>query len=209
MAREPVPSRETILCDTSFVSATQSGRALPTQWQTGVAARLNQAILAISVITLAELRDGYIYAGWGEARRQRAEQLISGYLLIPMDMAIVIVLRKPAPRAGPAESPCQITTSGSRLRPTRAGGHSSPVTVISTHPRLRSHQAPRQGVAALNGCACVCSCLVVRADPGGQRFDGLPCSLVADAQGARNRLVAHAELAQLSRLVADLQIHGC
>lgn len=80
---------ETILCDTSFVSATQSGRALPTQWQTGVAARLNQAILAISVITLAELRDGYIYAGWGEARRQRAEQLISGYLLIPMDMAIV------------------------------------------------------------------------------------------------------------------------
>src|SRR5262249_24420803 len=41
------------------------------------------------VITLAELRDGHIYAGWGEARRQRAEQLISAYLLVPMDMAIV------------------------------------------------------------------------------------------------------------------------
>ena len=80
---------ETILCDTSFVSAAQSGRTLPQQWPAGVAARLDHAILGISVITLAELRDGHIYAGWGEARRQRAEQLISAYLLIPMDMAIV------------------------------------------------------------------------------------------------------------------------
>jgi len=46
-------------------------------------------VLAISVITLAELRDGHIYANWGAPRRARAEGIIASYLLIPLDMAIV------------------------------------------------------------------------------------------------------------------------
>jgi predicted nucleic acid-binding protein len=86
---------ETILCDTSFVSIvqsagdnTRSARSMKS-WPAATRARLNAAILAISVITLAELRDGHIYGKWGEARRARAEGLIGSYLLIPLDMAIV------------------------------------------------------------------------------------------------------------------------
>jgi len=86
---------ETILCDTSFVSVVQSAgeRASSAQtigdWPASTMSRLNAAILAISVITLAELRDGHIYANWGAPRRARAEGIIASYLLIPLDMAIV------------------------------------------------------------------------------------------------------------------------
>lgn len=83
---------ETILCDTSFVSVVQSARVKAKTincWPAETRRRLDGALLAISVITLAELRDGHIYAGWGERRRQRAEQFISSYLLIPLDMSIV------------------------------------------------------------------------------------------------------------------------
>ena len=88
----PDHGSETILCDTTFVSVVQSaGSNAKTinAWPAGTRRRLDGALLASSVITLAELRDGHIYAGWGGPRRQRAEQLISSYLLIPLDMAIV------------------------------------------------------------------------------------------------------------------------
>jgi predicted nucleic acid-binding protein len=84
----PVASPETVLCDTSFVSVVQSSGVLAT-WPAAVRARLDAAVLAISVVTLAELRDGHIYAGWGAGRRSRAEQLIASYLLVPLDMATV------------------------------------------------------------------------------------------------------------------------
>jgi predicted nucleic acid-binding protein len=79
---------ETILCDTSFVSVLQRGGSL-SEWPTAVRDRLSNATLAMSVISLAELRDGHIYAGWGSARRARAEQLMASYLWVPLDMAIV------------------------------------------------------------------------------------------------------------------------
>lgn len=83
---------ETILCDTSFVSVVQSavvrGGAQPS-WPEEVRRRLDSAVLAISVVSLAELRDGHIYAGWGETRRARAEGLIASYLWVPLDMATV------------------------------------------------------------------------------------------------------------------------
>lgn len=79
---------ETILCDTSFVSVVQSAGPRST-WPADVRARLDAAVLAINVVTLAELRDGHIYANWGANRRQRAEQLIASYLLVPLDMATV------------------------------------------------------------------------------------------------------------------------
>ena len=78
---------ETILCDTSFVSVMQRGGLL--SWPTEVQDRLSNATLALSVISLAELRAGQIYAGWGSARRARAEQLVASYLWVPLDMAIV------------------------------------------------------------------------------------------------------------------------
>lgn len=91
----PVAAAETILCDTSFVRVVQSAadnarsaRSI-SEWPEATVTRLNSAILAISVITLAGLRDGHIYANWGVPRRTRAERLIASYLLVPLDMAIV------------------------------------------------------------------------------------------------------------------------
>jgi predicted nucleic acid-binding protein len=83
---------ETILCDTSFVSVVQSAEqhgGMAATWADADRARLDAAVLAISVIALAELRDGHIYGGWGESRRRRAEQRIATYLLVPLDMTIV------------------------------------------------------------------------------------------------------------------------
>ncbi len=79
---------ETILCDTSFVSIVQSSGRL-SGWGTSLLARLDAAILAISVVTLAEIRDGHIYARWGDRRREAAERLIASYLWVPLDMTII------------------------------------------------------------------------------------------------------------------------
>ena len=84
----PSPSAKSILCDTSFVSVLQVKGWLAT-WPAETQQRLNSAILGISVITLAELRDGHISAKWGDARRTAAEQLIAAYLWVPLDMAVV------------------------------------------------------------------------------------------------------------------------
>jgi len=89
MARPAAPEApETILCDTSFVSVVQA-RGAPAAWSADTRARLDTAILAISIVTLAELRDGHIYANWVPRRRAAAEQLIAAYLWVPLDMAIV------------------------------------------------------------------------------------------------------------------------
>src|SRR4051812_19588423 len=87
-SQPPVEAPETILCDTSFVSVVQSHGALP-EWPEDVRQRLDAAVLAINVITLAEVRDGHIYGKWQEKRRDEAERLIASYLLVPLDMATV------------------------------------------------------------------------------------------------------------------------
>jgi predicted nucleic acid-binding protein len=79
---------ETILCDTSFVSVVHA-KGVSTKWPEPTRERLNNALLAINVVTLAELRSGHIYSGWGERRRQEAERLIASYLLVPLDMPTV------------------------------------------------------------------------------------------------------------------------
>jgi predicted nucleic acid-binding protein len=95
MSGERAAASETILCDTSFVSVVQSASRDPRSasgveaWPATVKARLNAAILAISVITLGELRAGQIYANWGAARRAAAEALVATYLLVGLDMATV------------------------------------------------------------------------------------------------------------------------
>lgn len=98
MSTQPAPppaAPETILCDTSFVSVVQSAGEKASNaetigaWPASTTSLLNAAILAISVITLAELRAGHIYANWGAPRRARAEGIIASYLLVPLDMAIV------------------------------------------------------------------------------------------------------------------------
>ena len=81
-------SAEPILCDTSFISVVQVKGWLPA-WPAETQQRLNSAILCISVITIAEVRDGHISANWGHARRAAAEQLMAAYLWVPLDMAVV------------------------------------------------------------------------------------------------------------------------
>src|SRR4051794_4266748 len=79
---------ETILCDTSFVSIVQK-KGISPDWPEEVRQRLDNAVLAINIVTLAELRAGHIEAEWGARRREEAESLIASYLLVPLDMRIV------------------------------------------------------------------------------------------------------------------------
>ena len=83
---------ERLLCDTSFVAASAKRSARPDQsahWPSETVGRVNAAILAISVITLAEARYGYLNAGWGAQRIEREEHRLAGFLQIPLDLTIV------------------------------------------------------------------------------------------------------------------------
>ncbi|MGO9247442.1 MAG: type II toxin-antitoxin system VapC family toxin [Solirubrobacteraceae bacterium] len=83
---------ERILCDTSFVGwsakrATDPGRFA--HWPVPVVERVERAILAISVVTLAEARYGYRNANWGQVRIEREEQRLASFLRVPLDEAIL------------------------------------------------------------------------------------------------------------------------
>jgi tRNA(fMet)-specific endonuclease VapC len=86
----PPPGR--LLCDTSFVAASAKRSARPDQfahWPRETVERIDTAILAISVITLAEARYGYLNAGWGVSRIEREERRLAGFLQLPLDLAII------------------------------------------------------------------------------------------------------------------------
>ncbi len=83
----PASAPERILCDTSFVGLTEKG--IPGHWPGEVVERLDRAILAISVITLAEVRAGHIYAGWGTKRVEVAENRLETFVQIPLDLEVV------------------------------------------------------------------------------------------------------------------------
>jgi predicted nucleic acid-binding protein len=81
---------ERLLCDTSFVGHSAKRAARPDRyadWPADTLARIDAAILAISVITLAEARFGYLNAGWGAQRIAREEHRLAGFLQIPLDPA--------------------------------------------------------------------------------------------------------------------------
>jgi predicted nucleic acid-binding protein len=81
-----------VLCDTSFisvVSSPQRSAKATARWPDDVKRRLDGALLAMSVISIAELRAGHIAAGWGEQRRASAEMLMAAYLWVPLDMEVV------------------------------------------------------------------------------------------------------------------------
>ena len=88
MAATAEPER--LLCDTSFVSIVRARRARPERvahWDPALLARIDAAILAISVIILAEARFGYLKANWGEARIEAEEHRLASFLQIPLDRA--------------------------------------------------------------------------------------------------------------------------
>lgn len=91
MSVSPSPP-ERLLCDTSFVGATAKRSTQPgrfSHWSTQTLDRIDSAILAISVITLAEARYGYLNAGWEAARIEREERRLASFLQIPLDPTIV------------------------------------------------------------------------------------------------------------------------
>ncbi len=86
------PTAERLLCDTSFVgfSAKRSGEpGRFSHWPANVVERIERSILAVSVITLAEARYGYLHANWGEPRIAREEQRLATFLQVPLDPMIL------------------------------------------------------------------------------------------------------------------------
>lgn len=92
MNTDPALGAEEIVCDTSFVSVMQrasKSKEVMARWPQETKARLDTAILGISVISLAELRSGYAADGWGEDRVARAEATVAAYLWFPLDLDVV------------------------------------------------------------------------------------------------------------------------
>ena len=88
----PARPPERLVCDTSFVAASAKRSTRPDQfadWPSEAVERINAAILAISVITLAEARYGYLNADWGASRIEREERRLAGFLQIPLDLTII------------------------------------------------------------------------------------------------------------------------
>lgn len=79
---------ERLLCDTSFVGHAGVRRAKPKRyehWDAQALKRIDGAILAISVVTLAEARFGYLNAAWGERRIADEERRLGSFLHVPLD----------------------------------------------------------------------------------------------------------------------------
>jgi predicted nucleic acid-binding protein len=88
----PASTPERLVCDTSFVGASAKRAAQPQRfahWSNEVLDRVDGAILAISVITLAEARYGYLNAGWGTARIEREERRLASFLQLPLDPTVI------------------------------------------------------------------------------------------------------------------------
>jgi predicted nucleic acid-binding protein len=88
---EASPPPEHVLCDTSFVSVRQAAVARPEfveHWSSDVARRLDRAVLAISVISLAELRAGQVHAGYDPAKVERDKRITDTYLHVPLDLEV-------------------------------------------------------------------------------------------------------------------------
>lgn len=82
-------SPEILLCDSSFIAPLSALRAHPERyrhWDTGMVERVDAAILAISVVTLAEARFGYLSAGWGNRKIDEWERRFASFLQIPLDL---------------------------------------------------------------------------------------------------------------------------
>jgi len=83
---------EVMLCDTTFVSVQETSERKPdaiAHWPTDVLSRIDSAILAVSVFTLAEIRAGRIAGNWGQRRSERQERLLAAFVTVPLDEDIL------------------------------------------------------------------------------------------------------------------------
>jgi predicted nucleic acid-binding protein len=85
-------SPEVILCDSSFVGYQERALVVPAtvaHWTPSDVARVDAAILAISVIALAEIRAGRVYANWGSKRCDAQDARLAAFLAVPLDDKVV------------------------------------------------------------------------------------------------------------------------
>jgi predicted nucleic acid-binding protein len=80
--------REILVCDSSFVWHSARRVEDPeryAQWDEGLLLRIKAALLAISVVTIAESRHGYLTAGWGARRGAQVERALQGFVQFPVE----------------------------------------------------------------------------------------------------------------------------
>lgn len=85
-------SPEVILCDSSFVGYQERALRDPaavSHWPSAAVARIDAAVLAISVIAIAEIRAGRIYANWGPKRCDAQDARLAAFLTIPLDNRVL------------------------------------------------------------------------------------------------------------------------
>lgn len=86
MAEQSSP--EILLCDSSFIAPLSALHWHPERyrhWDAATIERVDAAILAISVVTLAEARFGYREAGWGKRKIDEWELRLASFLQLPLD----------------------------------------------------------------------------------------------------------------------------
>jgi predicted nucleic acid-binding protein len=79
---------KTFVCDTSFVGNLLKREKAPdrySHWDEAVIESIFSERLAISVVTLAEVRAGYLSAGWNSLRIRSAERKLANYLPLLID----------------------------------------------------------------------------------------------------------------------------
>jgi hypothetical protein len=127
------PGPEVILCDSSLVGIQE--RALTrsdatAHWPPTIVERLDSAVLAISVFSLAEIRAGRIYANWGQRRSDAQEARLAAFVKIPLDEDILAEYAPSTPGTSAAiRRP--ITICGSQRQRSRAASHWRRATTIS------------------------------------------------------------------------------
>jgi predicted nucleic acid-binding protein len=80
--------RELLVADTSFVSQQRLVATRPeatSTWPIDVVRRVDRAVIAISVVTLAEERCGHWLARWGERRRAQADRWLLQFMQLPVN----------------------------------------------------------------------------------------------------------------------------
>lgn len=85
-------SPETLLCDTSYVIHTERATKRPdlvAHWPRDILNRIDRAQLVISVMTVAEIRFGQMYADWKPKRSAASDNRLRAFGRIPLDPTIL------------------------------------------------------------------------------------------------------------------------
>lgn len=79
---------ETLICDTSFVSHEWRRSQVPARyrhWDVATVRRVDRARLAISVVTIAEVRFGQLRGQWGTRKVERSERTLARFFPLLID----------------------------------------------------------------------------------------------------------------------------